>query len=111
MKSMWDVNVLAPLQKLKVLIIDDASSMRKIIRSMLSTIGIVDVYEASDGADGLAVAELQLPNIILVDWDMPRVNGIEFVRMIRDPRHDLCEVPIIMLTAHCEHWRVVEAAD
>jgi two-component system, chemotaxis family, chemotaxis protein CheY len=98
------------LETLKVLIVDDESTMRKVARSLLQVIGVRDIHEASDGQSGLdAICRLE-PDVVILDWSMPNLNGPEFVRRVRAPRaFPYPDVPIIMLTAHGERSRVVEA--
>jgi len=98
------------LVKLKVLIVDDEHTMRKVTRSLLQAIGIRTVYEANDGNSGLEAIRTLLPDVVIVDWEMPSPNGPEFVKTVRSPEtFPLPDVPIIMLTGHGERSRVVEA--
>jgi CheY-like chemotaxis protein len=98
-------------ETLKVLVVDDDHYMRKVVRAMLLAIGIKHIHEASDGISGLeAVRELQ-PDLVIVDWEMPMIDGAQFVRMVRSPADfPLPDVPIIILSGHADRWRVVEAA-
>jgi CheY-like chemotaxis protein len=99
------------LSELKILIVDDHHHIRKVVRTMLAGMGIRNVQEAPDGAAGLAALPAFDPDIVIVDWDMPLVNGIEFIRLVRTPGASThADIPIIMLTAHNEYWRVLEAA-
>lgn len=98
------------LQALKVLIVDDETTMRKVTRSLLQVIGIREVYEASDGNSGLETICRFRPDVVIVDWSMPKCNGPEFVRQVRAPGvFPFPDVPIIMLTAFGERSHVVEA--
>ena len=98
------------LVKLKVLIVDEEHTMRKVTRSLLQAIGIRTVYEANDGNSGLEAIRTLLPDVVIVDWEMPSPNGPEFVKTVRSPEtFPLPDVPIIMLTGHGERSRVVEA--
>jgi two-component system, chemotaxis family, chemotaxis protein CheY len=95
----------------KVLLIDDEHYTRKVIRTLLMTIGLRNVQEATDGRAGLEAIRTAAPDIVLVDWEMPGLDGPGFVRAVRSPAtfpHP--DVPIIMLTAHGERSRVIEAA-
>src|SRR5579862_7071289 len=97
-------------EALKVLVVDDESTMRKVTRSLLHVIGIEDIYEANDGRSGLEAICRWNPDVVILDWSMPSPNGPEFVRHVRAPgRFPYPDVPIIMLTAHGERSRVVEA--
>ncbi len=100
------------LVALKVLIVDDERTMRKVTRSLLLAIGIRTVCEASDGHSGLEAIRTLLPDVVIVDWEMPSPNGPEFVRAVRSPEaFPLPDVPIIMLTGHGERSRVIEAVN
>ncbi len=98
------------LYTLKVLIVDDEPSMRKVTRALLQTIGVRQIYEANDGRSGLEAICVRAPDIVILDWEMPSPNGPEFVRAVRSPgRFPLPDVPIIMLTGYSERSRVIEA--
>ncbi len=85
--------------------------MRKVVRTMLIAIGVKTVYEASDGASGLDAIRSITPDLVIVDWEMPMIDGAQFVRMVRSPgEFPMPDVPIIMLSGHGDRWRVVEAA-
>jgi two-component system, chemotaxis family, chemotaxis protein CheY len=101
----------ARLPALKVLVVDDDHYMRKVVRAMLIAIGVRYIHEASQGAQGLdAIRELN-PDIVIVDWEMPLVDGLQFIRTVRSPgRFPMPDVPIILLTGHADRWRVIEAA-
>ena len=98
------------LQALKVLIVDDEATMRKVTRSLLQVIGVRTIYEASDGHSGLDAICRWAPDVVILDWSMPDLNGTDFIRQVRVPGvFPYPAVPIIMLTAHGERSRVVEA--
>jgi two-component system, chemotaxis family, chemotaxis protein CheY len=94
----------------KVLVVDDEHYMRKVVRTLLMSIGIRTVYEAPDGPAGLELIRSMAPDVVIVDWQMPGLDGAGFVRMVRSPdTFPFPNVPIIMLTGHGERSRVVEA--
>ena len=98
------------LGQTKVLIVDDDHSTRKVIHTLLLAIGCTKIYEAGDGAMGLEMVRAVAPDLVLVDWEMPGIDGPEFVRLVRSPATSpLPSVPVIMLTGHGERWRVLEA--
>jgi two-component system chemotaxis response regulator CheY len=98
--------------ELTALIVDDEASMRKVTRALLQSIGIHNVYEASNGTRGLDLICIRAPDIVILDWEMPNPNGPEFMRRVRSPGNfPLPDVPVIMLTGHGERSRVVEAVD
>src|SRR5258708_22628278 len=99
------------LQALKVLIVDDEHYMRKVTRTILTAIGVKTILEAPDGMAGLELARTQVPHLLIIDGEMPVIDGAQLVRMIRTPgEFPAPDVPIIMLSAHSDHWRVVESA-
>jgi CheY-like chemotaxis protein len=94
----------------KILLVDDEPYMRKVVRTMLTSIGIRTVYEAGDGPAGLDMIRSVAPDIVILDWEMPGLDGAGFVRMVRSPEtFPYPDVPIIMLTGHGERRRVIEA--
>jgi CheY-like chemotaxis protein len=102
--------VKALMQDIKVLIVDDEHYTRKVIRTLLLAIGCVKIHEAHDGPSGLEMIRSIGPDVVLLDWQMPGMDGAEFVRMVRQPNSfPYPNVPIIMLTGHGERSRVLEA--
>lgn len=98
------------IEQLNVLVVDDNAFMRNIVRNLLTNIGVKKVFEAPDGIAGLEIIRNEMPDMVILDWEMPMLNGPEFVRIVRSPGvFPLPDIPIIMLTAHGERWRIVEA--
>lgn len=94
----------------KILLVDDEAYMRKVVRTMLTGVGVRTVYEAHDGAAGLDMIRSVGPDVVILDWEMPGLDGAGFVRMVRSPNtFPYPDVPIIMLTGHGERKRVIEA--
>ncbi|MFT3684224.1 MAG: response regulator [Phycisphaerales bacterium] len=91
---------------MKVFTIDDSKTMRNIVKSVLATLGHTDIGEAGDGADALSRIDSFGPDLILVDWNMPVMDGITFVKQYRAKGG---KAPIIMVTTEAEKTRVVEA--
>jgi DNA-binding response OmpR family regulator len=103
-------DVEAMIQDLSILIVDDNHYMRKVVRTLLVNIGVRKVYEAGDGIAGLDAIRIVTPDVVIIDWELPLLNGAEFVRIVRSPGvFPFSDVPIIMLTSHGERWRVIEA--
>jgi two-component system, chemotaxis family, chemotaxis protein CheY len=99
------------IQGLCVLVVDDNQYMRKMVRNLLVNCGIKDIYEAGDGISALDTIRTVGPDVVVLDWEMPLLNGAELVRIVRSPGvFPVPDVPIIMLSGHGERWRVVEAA-
>jgi two-component system chemotaxis response regulator CheY len=98
------------IQQLNVLLVDDNMFTRKLVRTLLNNIGVKSVTEAADGIAALEAIRQVPPDVIILDWEMPLLNGPELVRIVRSPGvFPAPDVPIIMLSAHGERWRVVES--
>jgi two-component system, chemotaxis family, chemotaxis protein CheY len=98
------------IDALKVLIVDDEPAMRKVTRSLLQAIGVKNIHDAPDGRSGLEAICALAPDLVILDWEMPALNGAEFMRRVRSPRDfPIPAVPVIMLTGYGERSRVVEA--
>ena len=98
------------LQQLRVLLVDDNAFMRTIVRGLLNNIGVKIVSEATDGIAALDMIRESPPDVVILDWEMPLLNGPELVRIVRSPGvFPTPDIPIIMLTAHGEHWRILES--
>jgi two-component system chemotaxis response regulator CheY len=96
--------------KIQVLVIDDSRTMRLILRRMLSDLGL-DVAEASNGRDALAQLDAGLaPAVILVDWNMPEMTGIEFVEAVRRPPYE-STAKLVMVTTETEVPQVRRALE
>ena len=96
------------LNKLTVLIVDDMAPMRKITYEQLRRFGLGQVIQAENGAQALNVLKKRHVDLILSDWNMPVMSGIEFLKTVRQSetwRH----IPFIMITAEAERDRVSEA--
>jgi two-component system chemotaxis response regulator CheY len=94
----------------KVLLVDDEHYMRKVMCTMLMGIGMREIYEAADGQAGIDFSRRQPPDVVILDWAMPGLDGPDLVRTVRSPAtFPYPDVPIIMLTGHGERSRVVEA--
>ena len=98
------------IQQLNVLVVDDSQFMRNVVRGLLGTIGVKKILEAGDGIAALEMIREFSPDVVVLDWEMPLLNGPELVRIVRSPGvFPMPDIPIIMLTAHGERWRIVES--
>ena len=96
------------LQQIAVLVVDDNAYMRKLVRSMLGNLGVKTVFEAGDGIDALELIRNVAPDVVILDWEMPLLNGPELVRIVRSPGvFPTPDIPIIMLTAHADRMRIL----
>jgi two-component system, chemotaxis family, chemotaxis protein CheY len=99
------------IQQLTVLVVDDNQFMRKLVRGLLLNIGVNTVLEAGDGLEALEELRNSRPDMVILDWEMPLLNGPELVRIVRSPgAFPQPDIPIIMLTAYGERKRILEAA-
>ncbi|NRG19563.1 response regulator [Rhizobiales bacterium] len=97
------------LASLTFLLVEDSAYMRTILRTMLQGFGARRIVEAEDGASGLEAMERANPDILILDWVMPILDGADMVRMIRSPQNPFAYIPIIMVTGHTERSRIIEA--
>ncbi len=98
--------------RLRFLIVDDNAHMRRILRTLLNGFGTREIYEAEDGPTGLEAFTQYGPEIVITDWVMPGLDGLELTRMMRQPdAHGNAYVSVIMLTGHSEKARVMAARD
>jgi two-component system, chemotaxis family, chemotaxis protein CheY len=93
---------------IKVLVVDDFATMRKIIRNVLKQIGFEDIVEAEDGAAALRIIKREKVGLVVTDWNMPNMCGLELLRNIRQSP-GCAEVPVLMVTAEGLKENVLEA--
>ena len=94
---------------LKFLVVDDFSTMRRIIKNLLHDLGYANVAEADDGKTALPILKAGGVDFLITDWNMPGMPGLELLKQVRaDPR--LAKMPVLMLTAEAKREQIVEAA-
>lgn len=99
-------------ERLSVLIVEDTAPMRKLVTSVLDTLGVGIIYSASDGDEGFEVFCRQNPDIVIADWHMIPTNGLELVEKIRTHEESPNKtVPIVMMTGYSALPRVSQARD
>ncbi len=91
---------------MRVLVVDDSKTMRNIVKGVLTGMGAAAIEEAGDGQDAMSRVDAFNPDLILLDWNMPVMDGISFVRAYRGRKKT---TPIIMVTTEAEKTRVLEA--
>lgn len=91
---------------MKILLVDDSKTMRNIQRGILMQMGHTEIEEAVDGLDALSKTGSFTPDLLLVDWNMPNMDGLTFVKKYRATGS---RTPIIMVTTEAEKARVIEA--
>jgi two-component system chemotaxis response regulator CheY len=94
---------------MKILLVDDSSTMRRIQKNTLASLGYTDVIEAEDGADALEKLR-QNPDVqlTLMDWNMPNMTGIESLKAIKNNPATKA-IPVMMVTSEAEKSKIVEA--
>jgi two-component system chemotaxis response regulator CheY len=96
-------------KNMKFLVVDDFSTMRRIVRNLLKELGYTNVDEAEDGVAGLNKLKGSNFEFVVTDWNMPNMTGIDMLRAIRaDPQ--LKHLPVLMITAEAKKENIIEAA-
>jgi two-component system chemotaxis response regulator CheY len=94
---------------MKVLIVDDFSTMRRIIKNLLRDLGFTNTFEADDGNTALPMLKEGSFDFVVTDWNMPIMQGIDLLKEIRkDPQ--LKHLPVLMVTAEAKREQIIEAA-
>jgi len=93
---------------LKVLVVDDFSTMRRIVKNLLKQIGYKDIDEAEDGVQALSKLQDGGYGLVVSDWNMPNMDGLEMLKAVRqDPA--IKNIPVLMVTAEAEKEKVITA--
>ena len=99
-----------PLNKnMRILIVDDFSTMRRIVKNLLGDLGFTNTAEAEDGHAALALLNSQPFDFVVTDWNMPVMTGIELLKAIRADAK-LKTLPVLMVTAEAKREQIIEAA-
>lgn len=94
---------------IKILVVDDFPTMRRIIKNLLKDLGLENVDEAEDGAIGLEKLRNGTFDFVVSDWNMPNMDGLEMLKQIRaDPA--LAKLPVLMVTAEAKKENIIAAA-
>jgi len=93
---------------MKVLIVDDFATMRRILKNIMKQIGFSDITEADNGKNALKILKSQEIDLILCDWNMPEMAGIEVLNTVRGD-DELKNTPFIMVTAEAQKENILEA--
>jgi two-component system chemotaxis response regulator CheY len=94
---------------MKFLVVDDFSTMRRIVRNLLKELGFTNVDEAEDGVIALQKLKASEFDFVVTDWNMPNMTGIELLRAIRADAA-LKALPVLMITAEAKKENIIEAA-
>ncbi len=94
---------------MKFLVVDDFSTMRRIVRNLLKELGFVNVQEAEDGVVALKILHGEKFDFVVSDWNMPNMTGIELLQAIRADA-TLKHLPVLMVTAEAKRENIIAAA-
>ncbi|PJB72895.1 MAG: hypothetical protein CO093_01935 [Alphaproteobacteria bacterium CG_4_9_14_3_um_filter_47_13] len=103
-----DPKMAEPLNNLKILIVEDQHDARALLRNMLAELGVTQIFESGDGREALQFMDSasDFVNLIICDWNMPGLSGVEFLRQLRSTGADM---PFLMVTGRSDMNSVVEA--
>ncbi|MGL4856514.1 MAG: chemotaxis response regulator CheY [Plesiomonas sp.] len=96
-------------KEIKILIVDDFSTMRRIIKNLLRDLGFNNTHEADDGTSALPMLRSGSFDFVVTDWNMPGMQGIDLLKVIRSD-DDLRHLPVLMVTAEAKREQIIEAA-
>lgn len=94
---------------MKILVVDDFSTMRRILKNLLQEIGFSDIQEADHGKSALAMLRAGKFDFVVTDWNMPEMSGIDLLKAIR-AEEALKKLPVLMVTAENIREQIIEAA-
>lgn len=95
--------------KMKFLVVDDFSTMRRIVRNLLKELGYTNVDEAEDGVQALTKLRSDKYDFVVSDWNMPNMDGLTMLKQIRADEA-LSKLPVLMVTAEAKRENIIEAA-
>lgn len=93
---------------MKVLVVDDFTTMRRILKNILKQLGFTNVVEADDGSTALEVLRSDEIDLIISDWNMPKVSGLDLLKQVRADSN-LKNIPFLMVTAEAQKQNIIEA--
>jgi two-component system chemotaxis response regulator CheY len=96
-------------KNMNILVVDDFSTMRRIVKNLLSEIGFNNISEADDGKTALPILERGGIDFLVTDWNMPGMPGIDLLKAVR-ANPELASLPVLMVTAEAKREQIMEAA-
>ena len=97
------------IENTRFLVVDDFSTMRRIVRNLLKELGFTNVQEAEDGVDALSKLRGETFDFVVSDWNMPNMTGIDLLKQIRADG-ELKHLPVLMVTAEAKKENIIAAA-
>lgn len=95
------------IERLSILVVDGNSYTRKLTRMMLTNVGAKQIYEAADGVEALGIVRTANPDVMILDWDVPTLNGAQVMQVVRSPGvFPKPNIPVIMMTRLGQRSRV-----
>lgn len=94
---------------IKILVVDDFPTMRRIVKNLLNQLGFKNIEEAEDGMQAFNKLQSGEFSLVVSDWNMPNMEGIDLLRKVRQSQEPLCSIPFLMVTAEAEKEKVIEA--
>lgn len=95
-------------KSMRVLVVDDFSTMRKIVKNILRQLGFTNIVEADDGSTAWEVLNKDNIDFIVSDWNMPTMTGIDLLRKVR-ASEEYADIPFLMVTAEAQQENIIEA--
>ncbi|GAB6888612.1 chemotaxis response regulator CheY [Desulfothermus okinawensis JCM 13304] len=95
-------------KNMRILVVDDFSTMRRIIKNILKQLGFTNVVDADDGSTAWEILNKDKIDFIISDWNMPKMSGIELLRKVR-ASEEFADLPFLMVTAEGQQENVIEA--
>ena len=93
---------------MRVLVVDDFSTMRRIVKNILRQLGFNDIVEADDGTTAWEILNKDKIDFIVSDWNMPKMTGIDLLRKVR-ASEEFADIPFLMVTAEAQQENIIEA--
>lgn len=93
---------------MKVLVVDDFATMRRIVKNILSQLGYKHIIEADDGTTALDILKQEKIDLIICDWNMPKMTGLDLLKHVRG-NPDMANIPFIMVTAEAQQDNIILA--
>ncbi len=95
-------------KNMKILVVDDFSTMRRIVKNILRQLNFNNIVEADDGASALDILQKEKVDMVVSDWNMPKMTGLELLKAVRAD-DALKDIPFLMVTAEARQENIIEA--
>ena len=99
---------MAPDKNMKILVVDDFSTMRRIVKNILRQLNFVNIIEADDGSTALETLQKEKIDLVVSDWNMPKMTGLELLKIMKAD-DALKLIPFLMVTAEAQQENIIEA--